>query len=165
MYLTFKIAWVSQQVCSSPRLCFLSLWIYLQDGCNNIVILPMTFHLPFLFFCRHVTFTAVTQARGQDALRADNIVPPNLFGQVLQSYPAYYPSHIGSASGPYALLAFGEVPASHPEHPDTFLPLYMARQASLLRSAERSGKPVRLSQTGRTQEVTQKPSLLTGTLK
>lgn len=109
----------------------------------------------FLLSCRCLISAAVTQARGQDALRADNIVPPNLFGQVLQSYPAYYPSHIGSASGPYALLAFGKLPASHPEHPDTFLPVYMAHQASLLRSAERSGKPVRWSHTGRTEEVTQ----------
>ena len=121
----------------------------------------MTFHLLFLCSCRYLSSVVVTQARGQDALRADNIVPPNLFGQVLQSYPAYYPSHIGSASGPYALLAYGEVPASHPEHPDTFLPIYMAHQAALLRSAERSGKPVRLLQRGTTERVTHSNTELT----
>lgn len=51
--------------------------------------------------------------------------PPSLIGRT-----GRYPSGPAAASGVYSLLAYGRVPSTHPDHPDSFIPELMAQEAA-----------------------------------
>lgn len=137
------MVWYTNLQCHVVEMLPLGLWMLRRKApyctCKHTTqcsaAMPCVLSIVVLFLshicCYCVCFLCpLSQAEAQTRLSADGAPrAPSLANQVNPSSSSIYPPTQRMTSGVYSLLSYGFVPHSHPEHPDTFIPQLMKREA------------------------------------